>query len=215
MTTVGDRPRGDHFRRVLDVMLAGTTIVLLSPVIALVAGLLRWRLGSPVLFRQRRVGLHGVEFVILKFRTMQPPSRHGQPDSERLTTFGSFLRRTSLDELPQLVNILRADMSVVGPRPTLPDQVRRYGTRERGRLAVRPGLTGWAQVLGRNALSWPDRITLDLWYIEHRGWRLDTRIVLLSFARLIRPRDVSGPGGVNLGFPVAAAEEKGVSRSPD
>jgi len=191
-----------RWRRGTDVLLAVTALVLLAPLIVAVAGLIRWRLGSPVLFRQRRVGLRGKEFLILKFRTMCEPARPGQPDSERCTGLGRFLRRTSMDELPQLVNILRAEMSVIGPRPTLPEQVRRYNREQLGRLAVRPGLTGWAQVLGRNSLSWPERIMLDLWYIEHRGWRLDLRILLLTLAQLVRPRGVVGTGGVNPGFPL-------------
>jgi len=191
----------DHVRRTVDVAFAFTGLAVLAPLLVAVALLVRWRLGSPVLFRQRRSGLHGVEFTILKFRTMRPPRYPGQPDAERVTGLGAALRGLSLDEVPQLVNILRGDMSVIGPRPTLPEQVRRYTPRQRGRLLVRPGLTGWAQVRGRNALSWPDRIELDLWYIENRSLIVDLRVILLTVGALLRPRGVVGEGGVNPDFP--------------
>ncbi|TWP52408.1 sugar transferase [Lentzea tibetensis] len=187
--------------RVVDVVAATAALVVLAPVLAVVAVLVRWRLGPPVLFRQPRSGLHGVEFSILKFRTMRPAAWPGEPDRPRMTRLGSALRRTSLDELPQLVNVLRGEMSLIGPRPTLPEQVRRYSPRQRGRLSVRPGITGWAQVRGRNALSWPERIELDLWYVENRSWRVDLRIVLRTIGQVVRPRGVVGAGGVNPGFP--------------
>lgn len=194
---------GDRCRRTTDVAVAVAGIVALGPLMAVVAGLVRLRLGSPVLFRQRRAGLRGHEFMILKFRTMRGAAYPGQPDNARLTRLGSFLRHSSMDELPQLINVLRGEMSVIGPRPTLPEQVRHYSERQRGRLAVRPGITGWAQVLGRNALSWPDRIELDLWYIRHRNWRLDLRIVALTLRQLMRPCGVEGANGINPGFPAS------------
>lgn len=190
-------------RRLCDLLVAVTAIVSLLPLIAVVATLVWWRLDAPVLFRQRRAGRDGDEFVILKFRTMVPADYPGQPDRERETRLGGFLRRTSLDELPQLLNILRGEMSLIGPRPTLPEQVRAYDHRQRGRLAVRPGLTGWAQVHGRNLLSWAERIELDLWYIEHRTWRVDARILARTVVVLLRPRGVTGQGGVNPGFPAS------------
>lgn len=192
---------GDRCRRTADVAVAVAGLVALAPLITVVAALVRLRLGSPVLFRQRRAGLGGREFEILKFRTMHRAAYPGQPDRERQTRLGSLLRRNSIDELPQLINVLRGEMSVIGPRPTLPEQVRHYSVRQRGRLAVRPGITGWAQVLGRNAVSWPDRIELDLWYIRHRNWRLDMRIVALTLRQLVRPRGVEGADGINPGFP--------------
>ncbi len=195
---------GDVARRAVDVVVALVAAVLLAPVIAAVALLVRSRLGSPVLFRQARSGLRAREFVIVKFRTMRPERFPGEPDSARQSRLGEVLRAASLDELPQLWNVLRGDMSLIGPRPTLPEQVVHYSPRQRGRLAVRPGITGWAQVHGRNALSWPDRIELDLWYLEHRSLMLDLRIVALTVLRLIRPRGVVGDGGVNPGFPVPA-----------
>jgi lipopolysaccharide/colanic/teichoic acid biosynthesis glycosyltransferase len=188
-------------RRMVDVVIAAAGLAVLAPVLAVVAALVRWRLGAPVLFRQRRCGLHGVEFSIVKFRTMRPPQRPGQPDRERVTGLGAVLRRTSLDELPQLVNVLRGEMSIIGPRPTLPEQVRHYSPRERERLSVRPGITGWAQVSGRNALSWPERIELDLWYLENRSRRLDVLIIMRTIAQLLRPRGITGAEGINPGFP--------------
>ena len=195
-------------RRLVDVVLASLGLVVLLPLIAVVALVVRLSLGAPVLFRQRRSGLHGVEFNIVKFRSMRAPRHADEPDHERLTRVGRALRSTSLDELPQLWNVLRGDMSIVGPRPTLPEQVVHYSPRQRGRLAVRPGITGWAQVQGRNALSWPERIELDLWYIEHRSFRLDLRIVLLTALRLVRPSGVTAEGGVNPGFPVPTEESQ-------
>ncbi len=190
-------------RRMVDIVIASVGLAMLAPVLAVVAALVRWRLGAPVLFRQRRSGLQGAEFSIVKFRTMRPPQRPGQPDRERETELGSMLRRTSLDELPQLVNVLRGEMSIIGPRPTLPEQVRHYSPRQRERLSVRPGLTGWAQVSGRNALSWPERIELDLWYLENRSRRLDLLIILRTIGQLLRPRGITGAGGVNPRFPEA------------
>jgi lipopolysaccharide/colanic/teichoic acid biosynthesis glycosyltransferase len=188
-------------QRVADVLVAVVAGVVLLPVALVVAALVRWKLGSPVMFRQTRVGLGGREFAIQKFRTMRPPAYEGQPDNERDTPLGSLLRSTSLDELPQLWNIVRGDMSLIGPRPTLPEQVQHYSQRQRGRLAIRPGLTGWAQVNGRNSISWPERIELDLWYIEHRSLTLDARIVARTLLRLVRPEGILGEGGVNPGFP--------------
>jgi lipopolysaccharide/colanic/teichoic acid biosynthesis glycosyltransferase len=187
-------------RRAVDLVVSGLGLLVLAPVGLVIALAILSCLGRPVLFRQRRCGRHGREFVIVKFRTLREPRHPGEPDRERQTRLGTVLRWTSLDELPQLVNIWRGDMSIIGPRPTLPEQVRHYSDRQRGRLAVRPGLTGWAQVCGRNSLSWPERIELDLWYVEHRSWRLDLRILLRTIGVLLRPRGVVGPGGVNPGF---------------
>jgi len=188
-------------RRTVDVVVAGTALVALSPVLLVLAVVVRLRLGSPVLFRQARSGLHGQEFTIVKLRTMRGERYPGEPDAERTTRLGHLLRSTSLDELPQLWNVLRGDMSLIGPRPTLPEQVARYSERERGRLSVRPGLTGWAQVNGRNSISWPERIELDLEYIERRSLRLDLEIVRRTVRRLVRPEGITGEGGVNPGYP--------------
>jgi lipopolysaccharide/colanic/teichoic acid biosynthesis glycosyltransferase len=177
-------------RRAFDIVVAGAALLFFSPVLLL--AMLAIRLESPgsPIYRQRRVGLDGAEFDVLKLRTMVTGAEHigaGMAIDEgdtRITRVGEFLRRTSLDEIPNLINILRGDMAVIGPRPTIPIQVAQYTDRQRGRLAVKPGLTGWAQVNGRAALPWPDRIELDLWYIEHRSWRLDFQI-LMRTARMV------------------------------
>ena len=187
-------------RRVCDVVGAVAGILVLAPVGLVITISILLTMGRPVLFRQRRCGRDGREFVILKFRTLRPPGHADESDRDRQTWLGAVLRWTSLDELPQLVNIVRGDMSIIGPRPTLPEQVRHYSTRQRGRLAIRPGLTGWAQVSGRNSLSWAERIELDLWYIDRRCWRLDLRIVLRTVRVLLWPRGVVGEHGVNPGF---------------
>ena len=196
-------------RRLFDVMLATVLLIVLLAPALVVAALVRCRLGRPVMFRQQRLGLHGKEFAILKFRTMRPARYRGQPDYERITRLGSFLRASSLDEVPQLINVLRGQMSVIGPRPGLPEHLPRYDSRQRGRLTVRPGITGWAQVNGRNSVSLPRRIELDLWYIEHRSWRVDLKILLATVGCLLRPRDVVGPGGVNPEFPPAPDPGRG------
>ncbi|MGH9085214.1 MAG: sugar transferase [Acidimicrobiales bacterium] len=188
-------------RRLVDLLVATTVLVVLSPVLLVLAVAVRVTLGTPVLFRQARSGKDGEEFTIVKLRTMRPERFPGEPDPDRLSRLGRFLRATSLDELPQLVNVLRGDMSLIGPRPTLPDQVARYGPRERRRLEIRPGVTGWAQVNGRNSLTWPERIELDIWYIDNRSVRLDMRILAMTVKGLLRPQGVTAEGGVNPGFP--------------
>jgi lipopolysaccharide/colanic/teichoic acid biosynthesis glycosyltransferase len=178
-------------RRAFDVAVAGTVLLLASPLLA--AAILAIRLesrGSPI-YRQRRIGRAGRPFDVLKLRTMVTGAEHlgaGLAVSEndtRITRVGRLLRRASLDELPNLVNVLRGEMAIVGPRPTVPVQVDRYTERQRGRLAVRPGITGWAQVHGRTELPWDERIELDLWYIEHRSWRLDLRILARTAAMVL------------------------------
>jgi len=177
-------------RRAIDIVVAATALALASPalLVAIVAIRLESR-GHPI-YRQRRVGLDGREFDVLKLRTMVDGAESigaglaVNVGDARITRVGRLLRRTSLDELPNLVNVLRGEMAIVGPRPTLPGQVAQYTERERGRLAVRPGITGWAQVNGRASLPWPERIELDLWYIEHRTWRMDLQILWRS-ARMV------------------------------
>ena len=170
-------------RRAFDVLVAGTALVVASPFLAVAALAIRLESAGSAVYRQRRVGKDGRPFDVLKLRTMVTGAEHmgaGLAVSEgdtRITRVGRLLRRTSLDEVPNLVNVLRGDMAIVGPRPTVPVQVDRYTARQRGRLAVKPGITGWAQVNGRTELPWDERIELDLWYIEHRSWRLDLRIV--------------------------------------
>jgi lipopolysaccharide/colanic/teichoic acid biosynthesis glycosyltransferase len=179
-------------RRAFDVVVALAALVVASPVLALaiIAVILESRGGA--FYRQRRVGKDGREFEVLKLRTMVAGAEHigaglaVNAGDARITRVGRFLRRTSLDELPNLVNVLKGEMAIVGPRPTLPSQVAQYTERERGRLAVRPGITGWAQVNGRTSLPWAQRIELDLWYIEHRSWRLDLKILWRSAQQVVR-----------------------------
>ena len=194
-------------RRAVDIIVAIVVMVAVAPAAAIVGILILTGMGRPVLFRQRRVGRDGATFTVLKFRTMRPEQWPGEPDDQRTPRLGAFLRASSLDELPQLWNILRGDMSLIGPRPTLPEQVEHYTPRQRGRLAIRPGLTGWAQVNGRNSISWPERIELDLWYIEHRSASLDMTILLRTAARLVKPQGVTGRGGINPDFPVPTPAE--------
>jgi len=180
-----------QLRRAFDVLVAAVGLVLFSP--AMLAAIAAIRLESPghAIYRQRRVGLHGEEFDMLKLRTMVSGAEaigaglavnHGDA---RITRVGAFLRRTSLDEVPNLVNVLRGEMSIIGPRPTVPVQVAQYTERQRGRLAVKPGITGWAQVNGRASLPWPQRIELDLWYAEHLTTALDLRIMWMTVRMLL------------------------------
>jgi lipopolysaccharide/colanic/teichoic acid biosynthesis glycosyltransferase len=175
---------GDAVNRVADVALAGLGLVASSPFLAAAALAIKLEDGGPILFRQARVGKDGADFELLKLRTMVEGAEQkgagyavDQGDA-RITRVGRLLRRTSVDELPQLWNVVRGEMSVIGPRPTLRYQVERYTERQRTRLAVRPGLTGWAQIHGRATLPWAERIELDVWYVEHRSARLDLRILL-------------------------------------
>jgi lipopolysaccharide/colanic/teichoic acid biosynthesis glycosyltransferase len=188
------------------VVLAAIALVASAPAMGVIALLIAVTMGRPVLFRQQRVGLHGVEFSMIKFRTMRPEAYPGQPDSERKTRTGAVLRLFSLDELPQLVNILRGDMSIVGPRPALPEHIPHYSPEQHGRLIVRPGLTGWAQINGRNTLTIEQRIAHDLWYIENRSGWLDLRIMFATVLCVLWPRGVVGEGGVNPNFPVAGED---------
>jgi sugar transferase EpsL len=184
-------------KRLLDVTLASAALLLLLPFIGLLALLVRSRLGTPVLFRQRRPGLNGRIFTIYKFRTMTDASdEQGQllPDAERLTSFGRFLRSSSLDELPELWNVLRGEMSLVGPRPLLIPYLSRYTPQQARRHEVRPGITGWAQVNGRNALSWEEKFALDVWYVEHVSLRLDVKIVALTVQKIVQREGISQPG---------------------
>lgn len=184
-------------KRLLDVVLSAAGLFVLSPVLLVVAVLVRVRLGSPVLFRQRRPGLSGRSFVLLKFRSMssaRDASGELLPDAVRLGSFGWLLRSTSLDELPELWNVLRGDMSLVGPRPLLESYLPLYSASQARRHAVRPGLTGWAQVNGRNALSWPEKFDLDVWYVDHVSLRLDLRILRLTVVGVLRRSGISAQG---------------------
>jgi lipopolysaccharide/colanic/teichoic acid biosynthesis glycosyltransferase len=176
--------------RALDVLISATLLVLTSPLLAIAALAIRLESRGPVFYRQLRVGRDGEPFELWKLRTMVPGAEsmgaglyvlEGDP---RITRTGRLLRRFSLDELPNLVNVLKGDMAIVGPRPTVQEQVDRYTDRQRRRLEVKPGITGWAQVNGRTSLLWPERIELDVWYVENRSMRLDLRIVLKT-ARML------------------------------
>jgi lipopolysaccharide/colanic/teichoic acid biosynthesis glycosyltransferase len=177
-------------RRAFDVAVSGTALAVLSPFLVVATVAIRLESPGSAIYRQRRVGKDGHQFDVLKLRTMVTGAEHmgrGLAVSEgdtRITRVGRFLRRTSLDEVPNLINVLRGEMSIIGPRPTVPVQVDRYTDRQRGRLAVKPGITGWAQVNGRTELSWDERIELDLWYIEHRSLRLDA-IILWRTAHMV------------------------------
>jgi lipopolysaccharide/colanic/teichoic acid biosynthesis glycosyltransferase len=182
--------------RALDLVIAGAAAVLGAPVFVAIAIAIRVESRGPIILRQTRVGLGGEDFELLKFRTMVPDAHRlgtGWLIAEhdpRITRVGRFLRRWSLDELPQVFNVLRGDMSVVGPRPTLRYQVDQYTPFQRRRLEVRPGITGWAQVLGRNRLTWPQRIELDVWYVDNRSILLDIRLLLRTLPMLARPTGV-------------------------
>ena len=184
-------------KRLFDVAVAAALLVVLAPVMLVVAGLVRWRMGAPVLFRQARPGRRGASIEVLKFRTMaQATDAAGEPlpDAQRLTPLGATLRRLSLDELPQLLNVLKGDMSLVGPRPLLMEYLPLYSPRQARRHEVRPGITGWAQVNGRNALDWQERLEMDAWYVEHRSFALDLKILWLTVARVASGSGVTQEG---------------------
>ena len=184
-------------KRIFDLIVSVPGLVLLSPVILLTALLVRIFLGTPILFRQRRPGYKGQPFSIYKFHTMSDTrDKQGNllPDEMRLTRFGRFLRSTSLDELPELFNILRGEMSLVGPRPLLMEYLPLYSPEQRRRHDVHPGLTGWAQVNGRNAITWEDKFKLDVWYVEHWSLWLDIKILFMSLWKVIRREGISQEG---------------------
>ena len=184
-------------KRIVDIATASLGLILLSPVLLGVAFLVRLRLGSPVLFRQVRPGLHAKPFEMVKFRTMRDArDAVGNPlsDSERLTPFGRLLRSTSLDELPELWNVLKGDMSLVGPRPLLMDYLMLYSPEQARRHEVRPGVTGWAQVNGRNALTWEKKFILDVWYVDNQNFWLDMKILWLTVRQVFLRRGISAEG---------------------
>ncbi len=188
-------------KRLVDIIVALVMLTVLSPVMAVVA-LCIWRsMGSPVLFRQSRAGRHGHPFTLFKFRTMSDArDAEGQllPDHERMTPVGAFIRSTSMDELPQLFNVLRGEMSLVGPRPLLLEYNDRYSPRQATRLAVKPGITGWAQINGRNALCWEERFELDAWYVEHQTFLLDVKILFATLGKVFRRDGISQQGHVTM-----------------
>jgi lipopolysaccharide/colanic/teichoic acid biosynthesis glycosyltransferase len=184
-------------RRFLDRLLSGSALVLLTPVLLLLAILIRTNLGTPIIFRQQRPGMHGLPFMMHKFRTMTDArDERGNllPDAERVTRFGRFLRSSSLDELPELLNVWRGEMSLVGPRPLLMEYLPLYSAEQMRRHDVLPGITGWAQINGRNAASWPRKFELDVWYVDHQSLWLDLKIIALTVLKVVKREGISQPG---------------------
>ncbi len=189
------------FKRFIDISASFCSLVLLAPVMAVVAWNIRKKLGSPVLFRQVRPGVGGKPFEMVKFRTMRDAvDAKGVPlaDSERMTPFGSFLRASSLDELPELWNVLKGDMSLVGPRPLLMEYLPLYSTEQNRRHEARPGVTGWAQVNGRNALSWDEKFKLDVWYVDNQSFRLDLKILFMTVKKVVVKEGITAEGDVTM-----------------
>lgn len=182
---------------IADLFAALLALLLLSPLLLVVVVVLRWRLGSPVFFRQQRPGYRGKPFWLLKFRTMSNARDcNGAllPDAQRLTPFGYWLRATSIDELPELINILRGEMSFIGPRPLLMEYLPLYSPQQARRHDVKPGFSGWAQINGRNAISWEEKFCLDVWYVDHQSFSLDLRIFLRTIWKVIRREGISAAG---------------------
>jgi sugar transferase EpsL len=213
------RPQGSFYarrgKRLLDLALVLPSLPVVASLAALITLLVRLTMGSPVLFRQWRPGLHGAPFLARKFRTMAIPERSEialATDAERLTRLGRFLRSTSLDELPGLVNVLRGEMSLVGPRPLLMQYLDRYSSEQARRHEVRPGITGWAQVNGRNALTWEDRLAMDVWYVDNQSLRLDLRILWLTIGSVLHREGISQEGQATMtefmGSPAIAPPER-------
>ena len=184
-------------KRLFDFFAALAGILMLSPVLLVLAVLVRKKLGSPVFFKQQRPGLNGKIFTMYKFRTMTDArNEEGNllPDEDRLPAFGKFLRSTSLDELPELINVLKGDMSLVGPRPLLVQYLPRYSTFQARRHEVRPGITGWAQINGRNALSWEEKFALDVWYVDNASFTLDLKILWMTVEKIIKREGITQEG---------------------
>ncbi len=205
-------------KRAFDIVVTTVAIVVLAPAIALLFVLVRQRLGSPALFRQVRPGRGGRPFTMVKFRTMTDArDGFGQllPDRDRLTPFGRWLRATSLDELPELWNVLTGDMSLVGPRPLLMDYLALYNTAQARRHEVRPGVTGWAQINGRNGLSWEEKFALDVWYVDNRTLALDVKILIATIGKVLRRDGISATGEVTMprfeGTPVAPGAQSPIA----
>ncbi|HAS8565196.1 TPA: sugar transferase [Vibrio vulnificus] len=198
-------------KRLFDFLVSLTALILLSPIIALVAWKIRKNLGSPVLFRQTRPGLNGKPFEMVKFRTMKDAvdaQGNPLPDSERMTPFGDKLRNSSLDELPELWNVLKGEMSLVGPRPLLMQYLPLYSPEQARRHEVRPGVTGWAQINGRNAISWEEKFKLDVWYVDNRSFWLDFKILLLTVKKVFVKEGISADGHVTIA-PFTGQEQQG------
>lgn len=188
-------------KRLMDILGAGFGLILLSPVLIVVAVLIRRQMGAPVFFCQTRPGLHGKPFTMIKFRSMRDAvdaQGRALPDAERLTRLGRFLRSSSLDELPELWNVLKGDMSLVGPRPLLMEYLPLYSSEQARRHEVRPGVTGWAQVNGRNAISWDQKFALDVWYVDNRNLWLDLKIIWLTIRKVATREGISAAGDATM-----------------
>lgn len=186
-------------KRLLDIAVLVVSLPVLLPTVAVVALLVRMLLGAPVLFHQHRPGLGGQLFRMVKFRTMtdaRGPDGELRPDAERLTPFGRFLRSTSLDELPELWNVAKGEMSLVGPRPLLPEYLALYSPEQKRRHEVRPGITGWAQINGRNSLNWEDKFALDLWYVDNQSFLVDLKILIVTCFEVFKRRNIDAEGAV-------------------
>ena len=197
----GGKRSSAFVKRAFDIVVSSTALVIFSPILLLVAWQVKRKLGSPVLFRQRRPGLNGREFQVLKYRTMtEDRDAEGEllPDAQRLPRFGRFLRSTSLDELPELWNVLKGEMSLVGPRPLLVEYLDLYSEEQSRRHELRPGITGWAQVKGRNLLSWPEKLDLDVWYVDNRTFWLDLKILFMTVGQVLRREGISHTGHVTM-----------------
>jgi lipopolysaccharide/colanic/teichoic acid biosynthesis glycosyltransferase len=198
-------------KRLLDIIIASIALILLSPVYFIVARKVKKNLGSPVLFRQVRPGLYGKPFEMIKFRTMKDAvdaNGNPLPDSERLTPFGKMLRATSLDEMPELWNVIKGDMSIVGPRPLLVEYLPLYNEEQAKRHDVRPGITGYAQVNGRNAISWEKKFELDTWYVENQSLWLDFKIMIKTVKKVLAKDDISAEGEVTMSKFTGTVEHK-------
>jgi lipopolysaccharide/colanic/teichoic acid biosynthesis glycosyltransferase len=184
-------------KRLFDILLSSIGLILLSPLLAILAVLVRIFLGHPILFTQQRPGYKGIPFLIYKFRTMtndRAPDGSLLPDKQRLSPLGRFLRSLSLDELPELINVLRGEMSLVGPRPLLMEYLPLYSPEQMRRHDALPGITGWAQIHGRNALTWEEKFRLDVWYVDHWSFALDLKILFLTFWKVLKREGISQPG---------------------
>lgn len=204
-------------KRLLDISVAAFALIILSPLLAVVAVLVRVKLGSPIFFRQVRPGLEGRPFTLVKFRTMlDARDEHGEPrpDAERMTDFGRLLRSTSIDELPELWNVLKGEMSLVGPRPLLMHYLPLYSPEQARRHDVPPGITGWAQVNGRNAISWDEKFALDTWYADHWSLWLDLKILARTAASVVRSHGISAEGSATMPeFTGSASDDARLTRS--
>ena len=188
----------DRLKRGLDIAITAPALVVSAPIQVAIAIAVRRQLGSPILFRQQRPGLHGKPFTLLKFRSMRNPRFTGEPDADRMTRFGTLLRSTSLDELPSLINVLRGEMSIVGPRPLLMEYLELYSTEQFRRHEVRPGVTGLAQVSGRNATTWDERFALDALYVDNRSLQLDASILVRTLTTVIKRDGISAEGSATM-----------------